>query len=126
MMSEAGGMQRHNTMQQFFKIELENDDLREELHEVQSTFTVTDQKLLEIQQEKVYAETEYDNYRGEAQDDIHNLIDELKDKELELERLRNKVQDKEYSMAMDDSEQQRLQRQLDEMESKIKNQKDNN
>ena len=108
MMSEAGGLQRYNTMQQFFKIELENEELREELQEVQSTFTVTDQKLLDIQQDKVYAETEYDNYRAEAQSDIHNLIDELKDKELELERLKSKVQDKEYSMAMEDSEQQRL------------------
>lgn len=66
-MSERNvGMNRHNTMQDFFRIELENDELRSELHEVQSTFTVTDQKLLDVQQEKIYAETEYDNYRGEA------------------------------------------------------------
>jgi coiled-coil domain-containing protein 61 len=66
MEENANGMNRYNTMQDFFRIELENDELRSELHEVQSTFTATDQKLLDVQQEKVYAETEYDNYRSEA------------------------------------------------------------
>lgn len=48
MLSESGGLQRYNTMQEFFKIELENEQLRDELYEVQSTFTVTDQKMLSV------------------------------------------------------------------------------
>ena len=66
MASENNGMNRYNTMQDFFNIELENESLRDQLIEVQSTFTVTDQKFLDIQQEKVYAETEYDKYRTDA------------------------------------------------------------
>lgn len=100
--------------------------MRDQLHEVQSTFTTTDQKLLSVQQEKVYAETEYDNYRAEAQSDIHGLINEIKDKEIELERLRNRVQDQQYSLEMHDSEQQRLQRQLDTLEDRVKEQREKN
>lgn len=66
MASENNGMNRYNTMQDFFNIELENESLRDQLIEVQSTFTVTDQKFLDMQQEKVYAETEYDKYRTDA------------------------------------------------------------
>lgn len=43
MQSERnGGMHRYNTMQEFFNIELENENLRDQLYEVQSTFTATD------------------------------------------------------------------------------------
>lgn len=96
MHSELGGMNRYNTMQDFFNIELQNEQMRDELHEVQSTFTVTDQQLLEVQQDKVYAETEYDNYRAEAQSNIHLLVEEVKDKEIELQRLQNKINNQSY------------------------------
>lgn len=82
--------------------------MRGELHEVQSTFTATDQKLLEMQQEKVYAETEYDNYRGEAQSDIQMLIEEVKDKEIELQRLQNKINDRSLTYEQEGTEQERL------------------
>lgn len=60
--------------------------------------------MLSVQQDKVYAETEYDNYRAEAQSDIHNLVNEIKDKEIELERLRDKINNKQYNLAVEDSE----------------------
>lgn len=39
----GGGLQRYNTVQEFFKIEMENESLREQLYEVQSSFTAQDQ-----------------------------------------------------------------------------------
>lgn len=75
---------------------------------MQSTFTATDQKLLEMQQDKVYAETEYDNYRGEAQSEIQMLIEEVKDKEIELQRLQNKINDRSLTYEQEGTEQERL------------------
>ena len=54
----------------FFKIEQENDQLRDQLYEIQSSFTRTDQQYLELTQEKYHAETEYENYRASAQTEI--------------------------------------------------------
>ena len=36
------GLYRYNTVQEFFKIEMENETLREQLYEVQSSFTRND------------------------------------------------------------------------------------
>ena len=41
-------MNRYHTMQDFFNIELENEQLRGELYEVQSAFTTADNKVLEL------------------------------------------------------------------------------
>lgn len=51
---------RHNTISDFFKIEKENDQLREQLYEVQSSFTHHDREYLDLTQEKYAAETEYE------------------------------------------------------------------
>ena len=64
--SEQIGMQRFNTLQDFFKIEMENESLRDRLYEVQSNFTTNDRKYLEMSQQKYYAETEYEQYRVSA------------------------------------------------------------
>jgi predicted RNase H-like nuclease (RuvC/YqgF family) len=83
-----GQLNRYNTVQDFFKIELENESLREEIYEIQSSFTRNDHEYLEITQQKYYAETEYDNYRNLAQQEIQNLAEDLKDKEIELQKIR--------------------------------------
>ena len=39
---QIGGHNRYNTVQDFFKIEQENEELRDQLYEIQSSFTRTD------------------------------------------------------------------------------------
>ena len=85
-------MNKYNTIQDFFQIEVENEDLRDQLLEVQSSFTAQDQRYLELNQERFYAETEYGDYRQQAQSEIQNLAEDIKDKELELARLRDNLQ----------------------------------
>jgi hypothetical protein len=57
-------MNKSNTVQNFFQIETENESLREQLQEVQSSFTRNDHEYLELAQKKYYAETEYGDYRN--------------------------------------------------------------
>jgi len=89
------------------------------LYDIQSNFTATDKKYLEYQQEKVYAETEYDNYRQQANVDIEALVEEVKDKEIELARLRTKIADRSNAFSQDETEQDRLKKQLDSLTHKL-------
>ena len=43
-----GGMNKYNTVQNFFQIETENESLRDQLQEVQSSFTRNDHEYLEL------------------------------------------------------------------------------
>ena len=43
---------------------------------------------MEFDQKRNYAETEYHSYRQQAQYEREELIEDVKDKEIELERLR--------------------------------------
>lgn len=47
-------------MQDFFKIEVENETLRSEILDIQSNFTARDHEFLEVASRKAYAETEYE------------------------------------------------------------------
>jgi len=57
---------KSNAIQDFFKIEQENENLREQVYEIQSSFTHQDREYLELAQEKLAAETEYQTYREKA------------------------------------------------------------
>lgn len=61
------------------------------MYEVQSSFTAHDREYLELNQEKFTAETEYQNYRMQAQAEIKQLAEKAKDKELELDRLKENI-----------------------------------
>lgn len=63
--------------------------LRDNILEVQSSFTVQDREYLELNQEKYAAETEYDNYRLRAQEEIKELAMDVQNKEMELARLKD-------------------------------------
>ena len=86
---EVASQRLPNTMQDFFQIEVENESLRSELLEIQSSFTAQDREYLEMAHKKACAETEYDAYRGQAQSEIGNLMEVVRDKENELRRLQD-------------------------------------
>lgn len=86
--------QRYNTMQDFFQIEMENESMRSQILDIQSNFTAKDHEYLEIAQRKAYAETEYENYRQSTQSEIGRLIENVKDKEIELARLQEQLYSK--------------------------------
>ena len=46
---------------------------------------------MELSQRKSYAETEYDNYRKECQEEIGQLIEVVREKEVELAQLQSKL-----------------------------------
>ena len=78
---EVASQRLPNTMQDFFKIEVENESLRSELLEVQSSFTAQDREFLEMAHKKACAETEYEAYRSEAQSEIGQLLEVVHEKE---------------------------------------------
>ena len=49
--SEFGGddLHRFNTMQDFFQIDQDNENMRDQIFEIQSSFTAQDQQYLELQ-----------------------------------------------------------------------------
>ena len=71
---------------------MENESLRDQLQEVQSSFTRNDHEYLELAQKKYYAETEYDNYRSSAQNEIRMLAEDIKDKEMELVKIKDQME----------------------------------
>lgn len=88
--SEIVGNSRQ-TITDFFDIENENHNLREEIYEVQSAFTVQDHQYLQHAQEKFEAETDYENYRLRAQAEIKQLAEEARDKEHQLHKLQEQL-----------------------------------
>lgn len=88
--SEIVGNSRQ-TITDFFDIENENQNLRDEIYEVQSAFTVQDHQYLQRAQDKFEAETEYQNYRLRAQAEIKRLAEEARDKEHQLMKLQEQM-----------------------------------
>lgn len=89
---EVASQRLPNTMQDFFKIEVENESLRSELLEIQSSFTAQDREYLELAHKKACAETEYDDYRSQAQTEIGQLMEVVRDKEDQLIRLQEQLE----------------------------------
>lgn len=121
---EVASQRLPNTMQDFFKIEVENESLRSELLEVQSSFTAQDREYLELAHKKATAETEYDAYRSEAQSEIGQLLEVVRDKEDQLARLQEQLESARNPHA--DNETTRVRQQLESLTGRFEAQKNAN
>lgn len=110
-----------NTMQDFFRIEAENETLRSELLEIQSNFTAQERQFLEINNQKAVAETEYSAYRTKAQSEIGELIEQVRDKEIELARIQDQID--RARNPRDDDEGTRLKNQLENLTDRFEEEK---
>lgn len=70
-----------NRVEDFASIEVENERLRRQVQEMEAHFSQSHQEFYQATQEKFFTESEYDKYKREAQKEILNLQETVRNAE---------------------------------------------
>eukprot|EP00347_Sterkiella_histriomuscorum_P017288 403349958 len=66
--------QAYNKIEDFASIELENEQLRRQINEMEAQFSQSHQEFFNVSQQKFYTESEYDKFKRNAQKEIMTFL----------------------------------------------------